>query len=501
MNRQDEKLYTALRSFELDDPGARFPFSARLSRENRWSRAYTARVIDEYKRFLFLAAAAGHEVTPSEQVDQAWHLHLVYTESYWQGLCGEVLRRPLHHGPTRGGAADRARFRDAYQRTLASYRRYFGEDAPSDIWPDEAQRFADDAFARVNLCHHWLLPKPAWWDAMERRVRSWVGARRRPYLLGLAVAVTGVIGCSNAASDAPSLFELGGPEFLSRWVAIWLASLGVALAYRAWLRRTGGRSLEPKPELDPYELAYLAGGDERVFQAVIASLTSQGLLSRILTKNDKVLARGTPSSDAHPIEHAAHDVASGRPGVQLSELRAEISHSFASQRRKLERLGLTVRESRMRILLLVGSLAPVIGIPRIVIGVFRDKPVSWLVVLVIVSAIIAMLLCSGIRRTRRGDAVLSEVTREHSSESGENVPLAVAVCGLSIFAETELGHLVPVLGESPRASGSVVTTQGSGTRVVPVLGESPQASGGTAHDAGGEGGGDGGGGGCGGCGG
>ncbi|MEK6230809.1 MAG: hypothetical protein N2A42_03075 [Luteolibacter sp.] len=33
----------------------------------------------EYKRFVALAMLAGHPVTPSEEVDQAWHLHLVYT--------------------------------------------------------------------------------------------------------------------------------------------------------------------------------------------------------------------------------------------------------------------------------------------------------------------------------------------------------------------------------------------------------------------------------------
>ena len=78
------------------------------------------RAIEEYKRFVFLAMAAGHPVTPLDEVDQVWHLHLCYTRSYWEDLCGEVLRAPLHHGPTRGGAAERARFDDQYRRTLAS---------------------------------------------------------------------------------------------------------------------------------------------------------------------------------------------------------------------------------------------------------------------------------------------------------------------------------------------------------------------------------------------
>jgi len=57
------------------------PFEARLARENGWCRAYTQRVIVEYKRFVYLAMTAGHVVTPSEEVDHAWHMHLTYTRS------------------------------------------------------------------------------------------------------------------------------------------------------------------------------------------------------------------------------------------------------------------------------------------------------------------------------------------------------------------------------------------------------------------------------------
>ena len=65
---------------------------------------YTDRVIEEYRKFLYLLASAGHPVTPSDQVDQAWHLHLTYTRSYWEDLCEKTIGKPLHHGPTKGGA-------------------------------------------------------------------------------------------------------------------------------------------------------------------------------------------------------------------------------------------------------------------------------------------------------------------------------------------------------------------------------------------------------------
>src|SRR5262249_16669258 len=77
-----------------------------------WSRYHACRVVEEYKRFCYLALVAGQPVTPSEDVDEAWHLHLLDTRNYWDDFCRDVLRHPLHHAPTRGGPEERAKFRD-----------------------------------------------------------------------------------------------------------------------------------------------------------------------------------------------------------------------------------------------------------------------------------------------------------------------------------------------------------------------------------------------------
>jgi hypothetical protein len=161
MQATDRDLWRRLEAFELDDPAASLSFTRRLARENDWEFFYAARVVDEYKRFVFLAMTAGHEVTPSDEVDQAWHLHLTYTRSYWGELCGEVLGRPLHHGPTKGGKAEGDRFEEQYEATLASYRQVFGIEPPPDIWPPSVVRFGEAAdFVRVNSQRVWLVPKP-----------------------------------------------------------------------------------------------------------------------------------------------------------------------------------------------------------------------------------------------------------------------------------------------------------------------------------------------------
>lgn len=154
-------LLEKVRKFSLDEESAALPFSARLAREQGWTLAYAARVGDEYKRFMMLAVAAGHPVTPSEEVDAAWHLHLLYTRNYWQAWCRDVLGKEVHHDPTAGGQKEGEKFTDWYAQTLQSYRKHFGEEPPADIWPAAKERFAAVASLRWVACHtHWILPRP-----------------------------------------------------------------------------------------------------------------------------------------------------------------------------------------------------------------------------------------------------------------------------------------------------------------------------------------------------
>lgn len=140
-------IWAALNDHEIGPAYAALPFAARLARENGWSAAQAERVLAEYKRFCFLAATTGHEVTPSDAVDQAWHLHLTYSRDYWERFC-PLLGRPLHHEPSSGGAASGHHYFERYAETLQSYERVFGEKAPADLWPNAARRLVEDPKAR-----------------------------------------------------------------------------------------------------------------------------------------------------------------------------------------------------------------------------------------------------------------------------------------------------------------------------------------------------------------
>lgn len=154
-----DPLWIAIRDFPLDAAAADFSFSQRLARDHLWTDAYAERVIAEYRRFLYLMARADKTVTPSADVDEAWHLHLSYTRSYWDGLC-RIVGRALHHDPTEGGPEESARFRDAYSTTLALYRSTFGTAAPWDIWPPPDRRFDPECgYRSVPAGKFWLVRK------------------------------------------------------------------------------------------------------------------------------------------------------------------------------------------------------------------------------------------------------------------------------------------------------------------------------------------------------
>lgn len=198
-------LLARIRTFDIDGGEAALPFAARLARENGWSRPHADRVVEEYKRYVFLAVTGPAPVCPSEDVDAAWHLHLTYTRSYWKRFCGDVLGRPLHHEPTRGGPAEGEKHLAMYADTLAAYRAAFGHAPPADIWPPAAERFGDDTKHRaVNTARNWVVPK-----APVKRAAQ--------LTLACAVAALLVPGCDGG----PNPFELKNKEFL---VTLGLAS-------------------------------------------------------------------------------------------------------------------------------------------------------------------------------------------------------------------------------------------------------------------------------------
>ena len=198
-------IWTKLNLIEFDKLDSEFPFSKRLARDNNWSHEFALQVIEEYRKFAYLAVVTGREVTPSDEVDQVWHLHLTYTRHYW-GPFREALGQPLHHGPTEGGNAQGQLFRQQYDATLNLYMDEFGEVPPADLWPKAAIRFGKAPSARrVLTSDHWVIRKPS-------RTARWIGgsilvAAAAPSLAAANAGGRGIgTFISNQWSNNPPLF-------------------------------------------------------------------------------------------------------------------------------------------------------------------------------------------------------------------------------------------------------------------------------------------------------
>ncbi|OCA71105.1 hypothetical protein BBH99_03465 [Chryseobacterium contaminans] len=131
---KDETLWDRIQGFSLDASDAEFPFSKKLAKEENWSLEFTRKAIEEYKKFVYLCCILPKGASPSEVVDKVWHMHLIYTQNYWEEFCPNILKRALHHHPSKGGGNEKLKHQNWFTDTLKSYKDVFQSEAPQEIW-------------------------------------------------------------------------------------------------------------------------------------------------------------------------------------------------------------------------------------------------------------------------------------------------------------------------------------------------------------------------------
>lgn len=111
-------IFEAVKGFESDGYSEQYVKNFNLSRAD--AKAHLVEVL----KYLSLVASGQTGLTPSEQLDEAWHALLIQTRDY-QELCG-LLGKFVHH-TTKEAPQVRQ-----YKRCLSAYREWFGE--PHPIW-------------------------------------------------------------------------------------------------------------------------------------------------------------------------------------------------------------------------------------------------------------------------------------------------------------------------------------------------------------------------------
>jgi len=422
-------------------------FIRRLARENAWSQEFAVLAIQEYKRYCYLQCVSADSRCPSHAVDQVWHLHLLYTRDYWRHFCPEVLQRDLHHVPSQSGAKDLDLDREHYAQTLADYEKTFGT-ASAQIWPDLKHRFRMNEHWqwRITIATH--LRKAGTLHVVKTKA-LFTGLRHaagkaQEYWLGLKGATSGMVVFLALvplyAYAYPGPLEYSGIDFLSLYLKLLLGA-GV---FGFILLRLLNSNVTPVGELTPDEIALLSGGAARVLDALEVRLLASEQLQYSPITNEL-----TPGNDARQVADnflalQLCNVRNRRDRHAQRALEAQIVTPIAQ---RLELQGLLLSASaRFQIGLL--SCLPILALMgfgglKVMIGLSRGKPISFLVVVLVLSAIICLITYIKRPVVSAGVAPWLRAHRKRLKRLGDSPtksewPNAVALFGMSALTGTAL---------------------------------------------------------------
>lgn len=256
---------------------------------------------------------------------------------------------------------------------------------------------------------------------------------------------------------------LSAMAFLGWYWMVLLILVGLA----AVVRLLGGRVSAPVRASagiaeDPYLMAYLAGGSQRVLDAVLASLVQQGAL-RVNPVTRELIAEDVIPDDRPKIERRVRNLLWGvhqiGDAVRFRRwLQTELGLSLNVMRQRLRQAGLLARpalQTWAALPLKIGFAVLLgIGVIRLIAGVAAGRPVGFLVVSLILTALLAWWLTRGLGRERatpRGRQSLEDA-RSRLGRDAEDRVWMVALLGLEGYGlgvMADLHHVLQVpVGDS-----------------------------------------------------
>ncbi len=231
-----------------------------------------------------------------------------------------------------------------------------------------------------------------------------------------------------------------GPTFLAIYAVLLVFPLALGLLWTISVKldRKTSRGTVNGPQPTVYELAYLAGGPDRVVDTAIAALVDRGTL-RVSSSKQLQLTGAEP---ADPIERA---VAKGaRPGYNATTRgirdRLRMSGPMQALGKDLEARGLVVVDQAPQIRRVVANLylgVMILGLVRVFAGILGDHPVGFLIPLVVVASLatlfsrIAKNKRTGPRPTSEGNRILGSANSALARERKRGIPNAPAMGGMA----------------------------------------------------------------------
>ena len=255
-------------------------------------------------------------------------------------------------------------------------------------------------------------------------------------------------------------FDLTGGPFLQLYGALCVVTFILGLVIPRWLRPEG----QAMPLKDRDMLAYLAGGKNRLAETVVAGLMSRGALA-LEPPWFKIRLQGQGTSTAE-----SGVLAIDRPARWSEVVKAATVDAETIEQKLVDRELLIARSETWQIRLLQTLpylLLFAFGAIKWEVGRMRDKPVGFLTVLLVVTAIFAFVRFVALdRRTRGGQAVLVDAKvqgeRLNRAPANEETALAVALFGTAVLASSGMADFHRLRTSSSGDSGSSSDGGGSG---------------------------------------
>lgn len=365
----NQELWSKILYFDFDNPPSEYGFSTRLANENFWTKEFTDQAILEYKKFMYLAATSDFMVSPSEIIDNVWHQHLIFTQSY-QDFCN-ILGKQIQHIPSTHNREEFEKFKQAKERTIKFYERDFGKQ-PKNIWT------YNDMFESLNL------------EKSKFKLRTFI-------IIGILAFICLTVPAYFLLK--PIYMQIDNPYFIFGFIALTVATLLTLEFYNKTKLRNIVAGFDETSfiyNLQPFELVYLKTQKlGNVINGTVNELVDNGTI-QVNENNTIELARSnaTINNSQFQVTSALTELGTTYYPTLLRKLATKpifgnIPNSMDAFRKyfnKSKKFGLLFYINYAILTLLV-----LLSFTRVVTGILRDKPVAQILIATIVLVIIIVV--------------------------------------------------------------------------------------------------------------
>ncbi len=256
-------------------------------------------------------------------------------------------------------------------------------------------------------------------------------------------------------------FDWYGGAFLALYAVLYFGAMIAGFAIANWLRPDGNFAVLDDEE----DLAVLAGNKDRLAETLVARMLARGALQ---IDKSKKLYRATGASGQNASENA---ILALETPLRWSQVRKIANHRAEEIDTKLVNRGVLMEKGEA---LKIGLFAAIpyllliaFGYTKLDIGLERDRPVGFLVVFLIITAVSALVRwVTTDRQTREGQRAWkdarSRAARLRQAPTGAETGMAVALFGTGVIATSSFGDFHRMRASSGDGGSGCGSDGGSG---------------------------------------